>query len=68
VVVAPDAEARLEAVRDLLERCVGVEAGCSAFDGMLAARLVGMDALALRTALAAVLEHLRGQLPRVWSC
>lgn len=68
LVVAPDAEGHLEAVRDLLERCAGVEAGCTAFDGMLAARLVGMDALALRTALAAVLEHLRGPLPRVWSC
>lgn len=70
LVVAPDAEPRLEAIRDVLEDIAGggVEAGCSAFDGMLAVRLVGMDALAHRTALAALLEHLRGPLPRVWSC
>lgn len=70
LVVAPDAATRLENVRERLQGLTGssVEAGCSAFDGMLAVRLVGLDAFALRTALAALLEHLRGPLPRVWSC
>ncbi|WP_439575410.1 urease accessory protein UreD [Phreatobacter sp.] len=70
LVVAPDAEPRLEGLRERIDTLAaeGVEIGASAFEGMLAVRLVGRDAFALRLALAALLEHLRGPLPRVWSC
>lgn len=70
LVVAPDAEQRLEPVRECIAAIggEGAEIGASAFEGMLAVRLLGGDAFALRTALAALIEHLRGPLPRVWSC
>ena len=70
VLVAPDAEPRVEAVRELLEPMAarGVEAGCSGFDGLLSLRLLAADPFALRTALVNILELLRGPLPRVWSC
>jgi urease accessory protein len=70
VLVASDAEARVETVRDLLEPMGerGVEAGCSGFDGLLSLRLLAPDPFALRTALVNILELLRGPVPRVWSC
>lgn len=70
VLVAPDAEVRLDAVRERLEPLAGrgVEAGASAFDGLLSLRLLAPDPFALRTALVNILELLRGPLPRVWSC
>lgn len=70
VLVSPDAETRLEAVRDLLDEGdpLTVEAGASAFDGMLAVRFLSPDPFALRRRLVDVLELLRGPLPRVWSC
>lgn len=70
VLVAPDAEGRIEMVRALLERMEerGVEAGVSAFDGLLSLRLLAPDPFALRTALVNILELLRGPVPRVWSC
>lgn len=65
--VAPDAEARLEALRAVLETAES-EAGASAFDGLLTARLVGQTAAALRRDLVAVLTHLgRRPLPRVFA-
>lgn len=66
--VAPDAEARLDAVRQCLDRDAAVEAGASAFGGLLAVRMVAGDAFALRRRLVEVLEMLRGPLPRVWFC
>ncbi len=70
VLVAPDAEQRVEAVRLLLEQVhgQGVEAGVSAFDGLLSLRLLAADPFALRTALVNILVLLRGPIPRVWSC
>jgi urease accessory protein len=67
VLVAPDAEARLADVRSALE---GTEAGASAWDGMLLARLLAADAAALRRMVSAALAVLRGprSLPRVWRC
>ncbi|MBB6252790.1 urease accessory protein UreD [Nitrospirillum iridis] len=67
--VAPDAEARVEAVRAVLPRTDGVKAGASAWNGLLALRLVARDGQALLRALAPMIEHLRGlPVPRVWRC
>ncbi|MDE1146948.1 MAG: urease accessory protein UreD [Azospirillaceae bacterium] len=64
--VAPDAEAQVDAVRGLLG---GVSAGASAWNGLLALRLVAADGQALLRALAPVIEFLRGMpVPRVWRC
>ena len=65
--VAPDAEARLDAVRAALE---GYEAGASAWRGMLLARIVASDGACLRAAIVSCLDRLRGgrALPRVWMC
>jgi urease accessory protein len=67
VYVAPDADARLPAVRAALD---GAEAGASAWDGMLLARLLAPDAAGLRRVVAGALAVLRGgrSLPRVWQC
>ena len=66
---APDVEARLDAVRAALAS-TPVEAGASAWDGLLIARILGADGATLRTAMAAGLQALRGSrpLPRVWLC
>lgn len=70
VLVAPDAETRLDPLRAHLDAAaaVTVESGGSAFDGLLTLRLVSADPFALRKCLSALIEHLRGPLPRVWSC
>lgn len=61
LLVAPDAEARLEAVR-------AAGAAASAWDGRLVARFAAADGAALRRALIPVLMVLRGAaLPRVWT-
>jgi urease accessory protein len=67
VLVAPDAEARLDAVRAAL---AGHEAGASAWNGMLLVRILAPDGALLRRAVIAGLECLRGgrTLPRVWLC
>ncbi len=64
---APDAETRLDALRQAL---AGHDAGASAWDGMLVARVVSPDGACLRTAVVAGLNALRGgrPLPRVWLC
>jgi len=71
--VAPGAEARLDAVRDALASAAeadGVEAGASAWNGMLLARILGAEAGPVRRAVTAVLAVLRQDraLPRVWLC
>ena len=65
--VAPDAEARLDAVREVL---AGRDGGASAWDGMLLARIVAQDGACLREAVVATLNVLRDgrPLPRVWLC
>jgi urease accessory protein len=67
--VAPNAEAALDGVRATLTDTVG-EAGVSAWNGMLVARILAADAAALRRAVVAALSVLRlpRPLPRVWLC
>ncbi len=67
VLVSPDAADRLDAVRGALG---DAEAGASAWNGMLVARIVAPDGAALRAGVMAVLDCLRNDrtLPRVWQC
>ncbi len=67
--VAPDAAAPLESVRAAFAD-MAVEAGASAWNGMLVARILASDAAALRRAVVAALAVLRAPrpLPRVWLC
>ncbi len=67
LLVAPEAEARVEAVRAAL---APFDAGASAWDGLLVARIVAKDGACLRAATVAGLAALRAgrPLPRVWSC
>ncbi|HUB12122.1 MAG TPA: urease accessory protein UreD [Acetobacteraceae bacterium] len=69
VQVAPDAETGLNAARLALANAP-VEAGASAWNGMLVARILAADFAALRRALIAALSVLRASrpLPRVWLC
>ena len=64
---APDAEDKLDALRDAL---TGQDAGASAWDGLLVARIVAADGARLRAAVVAGLAALRAgrPLPRVWFC
>ena len=65
IFVAPDAETRLDAVREVL---AGVQAGASAWNGVLLARLVAADGQALRRIVTGVLGCLREKpLPRLWA-
>lgn len=76
--VAPDAGERIDALRDALAAASArdgvppgaIEAGVSAWDGMLVARLLARDGACLRAAIVAGLASLRGSLdlPRVWLC
>jgi len=65
--VSPDAETRLDALREAL---AGYDAGASAWDGLLIARIVAADGACLRAAVVAGLAALRTvrPLPRVWLC
>ncbi|WP_245479529.1 urease accessory protein UreD [Hansschlegelia zhihuaiae] len=66
--VAPDAEARLDAVREVLAGH-DVEAGATAWNGVLVVRMLARLSEALRDAARAVLPILIGRpLPRVWTC
>ena len=62
-----DAEQRIDAVRGVLG---GVEAGASAWNGMLLVRILAANGAALRRVVTAVLAVLRDgrALPRVWCC
>lgn len=63
--VSPDAALRL----DLLQDALGQAGAASAWDGMLAARLVAADGARLRQAIVAALAVLRDDpLPRTWLC
>ncbi|WP_298959283.1 urease accessory protein UreD [uncultured Methylobacterium sp.] len=69
--LAPDAESRLDAVRDLIGAAgcpaLAVEAGASAWNGFLVLRLLARDIRGLRLAAIRILEGFRGRpLPRVW--
>lgn len=68
LLVAPDAETRLDPMRTALEAAAS-ETGASAWNGMLIARLISPSARDLRRDLVAVLEAFRGNdLPRPWYC
>ena len=68
VYVAPDAEARLNAVRAAGDAVS--EFGASAWNGMLIARILADDGAAVRRAVVGALAVLRDgrPLPRVWLC
>jgi urease accessory protein len=64
--VAPDAESRIDAVRSTFE-AHAVEAGASAFDGLLAARLLAADGSALRATILSALSALGVAAPRAYT-
>ncbi len=65
--VAPDAEARLDAVREQLLLNPGCDAAASAWNGLLAVRFCAMTIEALRATICPFLLAFRGEpLPRVW--
>ncbi|ACA16675.1 Urease accessory protein UreD [Methylobacterium sp. 4-46] len=68
---APDAESRLDGLRGLIAAAgcaaLGVEAGASAWNGLLVLRLLAPESAPLRRAATRILEGFRGlPLPRVW--
>jgi len=65
--VAPDAAAKLNAVRAAL---APAEAGASVWNRMLVARVLGADSASVRATVIAALKTLREDrpLPRVWLC
>jgi urease accessory protein len=65
--VAPNAERRLDSVRACFARASQVEAGVSAFDGFLVARLLARDALALRAVVLDALAALGTDPPRAFT-
>jgi urease accessory protein len=65
--VAPDAEARLDSIREHLVCGNGCEAAASAWNGLLAVRFCAVSIEALRKAVIPFLLAFRGEpLPRVW--
>jgi urease accessory protein len=64
--VAPDAESRIDAVRSTFE-ARAVEAGASAFDGMLVARFLAADGSAVRAAVLAAVSALGIVAPRAYT-
>jgi urease accessory protein len=68
VAAAPKIDARLPDLRAALEgESGGVEAGASAFDGLIVARLVSASPRRLRAALIASIVALGGRRPRLWA-
>jgi urease accessory protein len=68
LLVATDAEAHLAPARAATAGVTG-EAGVSAWNGILVARLLAASGQALRTDLVRLVETLRGTpMPRVWNC
>lgn len=66
VVVSNDAMSKVDAVREVLAG-EGLEAGVSAFDGMLVARILAVDSIALRSAVLSALEAAATPPPRAYS-
>ena len=67
VASAPNIEARLPDLRAALEaESDGVEAGASAFDGLIVARLLAASPGQLRAALIASIVALGARKPRLW--
>lgn len=68
VLVAPAAEASVEAARSALA-ATACEGGASGWNGMLVVRMVAPGGQALRAGVTSVVEALRGvAMPRVWHC
>jgi len=68
ILVAKDAEAHLERARAAVADAGG-EAGVSAWNGMLTARLIAADGHTLRADLIRLIVALRqANMPRVWNC
>lgn len=66
VLIAADAELRLDAARALIDEA-GVAAGASAWDGKLTLRLMAADPAPLRRVMARLIPGLSGRaLPRFW--
>lgn len=66
ILIAPDAEARLDAARAILDHAP-VPGGASAWEGKLAVRLLGPDPAPLRTTTHMLIAGLTGRaLPRFW--
>jgi len=71
VYVAPDAETRLDAVREALTMAAkGDNFGASAWNGMLIARILALAGAPVRQSVMAALAVLRDgrPLPRAWLC
>jgi urease accessory protein len=67
VAAAPNIEARLPDLRAALEAAGdSVEAGASAFDGLIVARLLSASPGRLRAAVTASIVALGGRKPRLW--
>jgi urease accessory protein len=67
VAAAPDIETRLPDLRSALDGAGdGVEAGASAFDGLIVARLLSASPSRLRAALIASIVAIGGRKPRLW--
>ena len=66
LLVADDAESRLEPARAALEAS-GERAGASAWDGLLSARIVAGDGGRLRSALCGLLDAVGWTVPRSWT-
>jgi urease accessory protein len=67
LLVAPDADTRLDAVRAAIGDSGGDLGGASAFDGKLVVRLAAADGLSLRRALIPALASLGATPPAVWT-
>ena len=67
---APDAESAVSAVRATLDGDGGIEAGASAWNGLLVTRILAGTSAALRLVVMRVLSVMRASrpLPRVWAC
>lgn len=66
VLLAPDAEDRLEAARAMMEGD-GVSCGASAWDGKLVVRMLAVDPAPMRQCLARLIAGFSGRpLPRFW--
>lgn len=69
VMVAPEAGRRLDAARAALAAAPVLDAGASAWNGMLVCRLAALDGQRLTAALTGLIETLRrSPMPRVWQC
>jgi urease accessory protein len=70
LMAAPEAAGRLDGVRELITTLAadGIEAGASAFDGLLSIRCLALDGRRLRAIIEPLIETLTGwPLPRAWS-